>query len=70
MLRNDLAEHPGALCDRDDDAVNENRGTLQSRSSSETREVSRSEDAGSSGEDAGRRGKDGDVAVGSPEFRP
>ena len=53
-----------------DHAVRENRGALQSRSGSEARAVSCSEDAGSCGEDAARSGKAGDVAIGSPEFPP
>ena len=57
----DFAENPGALGDRDDDAVRENRGALQSGSGSEVREVS-------FGEDARSRAKDGDGAVGPPNF--
>ena len=55
----DFAENPRALGDRDDDAVRENRGALQSGSGSEVREVS-------FGEDARSRAKDGDGAVGPP----
>src|SRR5467141_543062 len=57
----DFAENPGALRDRDDDAVRENRGALQSGSGSEAREIS-------CGEDARSRGKDGDGAIGPPNF--
>ena len=57
----DFAENPGPLGDRDDDAVRENREALQSGSGSEVREVS-------FGEDARSRPKDGDGAVGPPNF--
>src|SRR6267143_3774726 len=57
----DFAENPGALRDPDDDAVRENRGALQCGSRSEAREIS-------CGEDARSRGKDGDGAIGPPNF--
>jgi hypothetical protein len=57
----DFAENPGALRDRDDDAVRENRGALQNESGSEAQEVS-------CGEDPRSRPKDGDGAVGPPNF--
>src|SRR6266403_550733 len=57
----DFAENPRALGERDDDAVRENRGALQSGSGSEAQEVS-------FGEDARSRGKDGDGAIGPPNF--
>src|SRR6267143_3757042 len=57
----DFAENPGALGDRDDDAVRENRGALQNGSGSEAQEVS-------CGEDPRSRRKDGDGAIGPPNF--
>src|SRR6266436_1756821 len=57
----DFAENLRALGDRDDDAVRENRGALQCGSRSEAREIS-------CGEDARSRGKDGDGAIGPPNF--
>src|SRR6267378_8590240 len=59
--RDDFAENPRALEDRDDDAVRENRGALQNGSGSEAQEVS-------CGEDPRSRRKDGDGAIGPPNF--
>src|SRR6266404_8193395 len=59
--RDDFAENPRALEDRDDDAVRENRGALQNGSGSEAQEES-------FGEDPRSRPKDRDGAVGPPNF--
>jgi hypothetical protein len=67
------AKDPWAFGDRDDDALRENRGALQSGSSREAREVPARANAGSRGENAARTArtrKDGHVAVESAEFSP